>query len=112
MQIAVWTAVYGAHSQNGISFNNTGSTLQSGNITFSGNDAAIGYAKTLLGALGTNSASGYWVDYATTGGSHAQYQLIYSKAISTPEPSTFAIEGTGQLWASWPTEFETAAGSS
>jgi hypothetical protein len=31
LQIAVWTAVYGAHSQNGISFNDTGSTLHSGN---------------------------------------------------------------------------------
>ena len=91
LQIAIWKVLYETDRSKGLE------SLGTGAIRFSGNAAAISDATTYVTDWVQHreqSASALLVNYATTDGDHAQYQMI---AVSTPEPSTLAIACLGVL---------------
>jgi len=102
LQIAIWKLLYETTSLN---YSQLGvAALGDGSIQFSPSTYSPGTGPNTLSDAygyimdwinhGKQSSSAYLVNYATTDGDHAQYQMI---AVPTPEPSTLAIACLGVL---------------
>lgn len=90
LQIAIWEALYEAPAVGGgiPSFE-----VGSGNISFTGDGAALAYAQTLLDALQKadfRSSDATWVRTANDGSYNQDFAYV-------PEPGTLLLMGTGLL---------------